>query len=430
MHKKNIVLAYSLLFLSGWLSQQSFAGEVLLQFGNTTYNPNVQTVLLHPVDEPLLDPVMQLNEMHSLELAFDYLGDFAHVYQYTIIHCTYDWKPSDLRPSQYIEGYHEDEIREYRFSVNTLTPYIHYRFSFPTRYMKPTRSGNYLLVVYQDEMKEGNILLTRRFRVLQAGANIQVRIPQRPRNLAYAGHKQQLDITLNIDGVYNVSPNESIKLVIKQNGRVDNAVYGLKPSHVFGDKLTYEYAEETVFDGGNQFRNFDMKSYKYQSEFIQRIFREREYYVVRLWPDKRRHFGNYVSEPDVQGRKLIQARSDQDTDIEGDYAWVEFLLEYPAPLTHGHMHIIGALNDFRLDERSRMSYNYGLKAYEKSMFLKQGYYNYLYGILEHGDTAADVTLVEGDHWETQNEYTVMVYFRRPGTSYDQLIGYQTFMAHQ
>ncbi len=430
MNLKKVITVLVMILLAGTYSHMVLADSVKLQFGNTSYDANVQTVLLHPVDEPLLDPVMQLGELHALQLSFDYLGDFAHVYHYTIIHCTYDWKPSDLRPSQYMEGYHEDEIRDYRFSVNTLTPYIHYQFQFPTRFLKPTLSGNYLLVVYQDEMTEGNVLLTRRFRVLQAGANMDVRMPQRPRNLAYSGRKQQLDITLRIDGVFNVSPNESINLVIKQNGRIDNAVYGLKPSHGRGDMLTYEYTEETVFDGGNQFRNFDMKSYKYQSEFIQRIHREREYYVVRLWPDKRRHFGNYISEPDIQGRKLIQARSDQDTDIEGDYAWVEFLLEYPAPLTHGNMYIIGALNDYRLDERSRMSYNYGLKAYEKSLFLKQGYYNYLYGILEHGDVAADVTLIEGDHWETQNEYTVMVYFRRPGTSYDQLIGYQTFMAHQ
>jgi hypothetical protein len=400
------------------------------EFQNKQYKDAVLTVLLHPEDDPLLDPVLTFKDQNKLELSFDFLGDLAYIYYYTFIHCDHKWNPSDLIPSQYIEGYLEDEIRNYRFSLNTITPYINYNLVFPSEFMKPTLSGNYLLVVYQDNMSEGNILLTRRFRVVQSGAGVSVRLPQRPRNLSYDGRKQQLDIVIRIDNVFLVSPHETVNLVVKQNGRIDNAIYGLKPSHVYGDQLTYEYIEETVFDGGNQFRNFDMKSFKYQSERIQRIYLEDDYYLVRLWPDERRHTRNYITEPDIHGRKLIKAREDQDTDIEGDYAWVEFLLKYPAPLTHGEMHIIGALNDFQLDHRSRMTYNYGLKGYEAAMFLKQGYYNYMYGILEPGHRGADVTPIEGDHWETLNEYTIMVYFRRPGTTYDQLIGYQTVLSHQ
>ncbi len=109
---------------------------------------------------------------------------------------------------------------------------------------------------------------------------------------------------------------------------------------------------------------------------------------------------------------------------------LSFFLSYPAPLTHGDVYIIGALNDFKLDAKSRMNYNYRLKGYQAYLFLKQGYYNYLYGILERGETSADITIIEGDHWETQNEYTVMVYYRRPGTSFDQLIGHHSLISHQ
>ncbi len=428
-HRMHNIILIPIIF-SFTFVQAVVAQDYPFDFSSKQYSEGVHTVLLHPRDEPLLDAVMKLGEQNALELSFDVLGDLAYIYNYTIIHCDYLWRPSDLLPAQYISGYFEDEIRDYRFSLNTLTPYIHYNLVFPTSNMKPLISGNYLLVVYENEMVEGQVLLTHRFRVVDSGAGIQVRIPQRPRNLAYDGRKQQLDITVRINGVFNVSPHETVKLVIKQNGRTDNAIYGLRPSHVFGDELTYEYAEETVFDGGNQFRNFDMKSFKYQSERIQRIFRDDHYYVVRLWPDERRHNKNYITEPDLHGRKFIKARDDQDTHIEGDYAWVQFLLHYPAPLTHGEMHIIGSLNDFQLDHRSRMTYNYGLKGYEGALFLKQGYYNYMYGILEPGQNAADISPIEGDHWETLNEYAVMVYFRRPGTTYDQLIGYQTVLSHE
>lgn len=399
-------------------------------FVNKQYNDQLQTVLFHPFGEQLLDPVFDLHEPEKLLLSFDLLGDLASVFQYTIIHCSHNWEPSDLQPSQYINGYHEDEIRDYRFSVNTLTPYIHYKLEFPANNLTPFISGNYLLVVYDQDMREGKILLTRRFQVVEQKAGIGARVAQRPRNPAYATKKHQLDVEVRYEGVFNLNPNESIKLVIKQNGRDDNAVYNLKPSHIYGDKLTYEYTEETVFDGGNQFRNFDMKSFKYQSERIQAIFMQNENYEVRLWPDERRTFNSYVTEPDLHGKKYIQARTDQITDIEGDYAWVEFFLNYPAPLTHGDVYIIGALNDFKLDAKSRMNYNYRMKGYEASLFLKQGYYNYLYGILERGENEADITLIEGDHWETQNEYTIMVFYRRPGTSYDQLIGYHSLVAHQ
>jgi hypothetical protein len=399
-------------------------------FENKQYVEQVQTVLFHPLGEQLLDPVIDMHDQEKLLLSFDLLGDLASVFQYTIIHCSHNWEPSDIQPSQYINGYHEDEIRDYRFSVNTLTPYIHYRLEFPTNNLVPTISGNYLLVVYDQYLSEGNILFTRRFQVVDQKAGIGARVAHRPRNPAYTTKKHQLDIEVRLEGVFNLNPNESIKLVIKQNGRDDNAIYNLKPSHIYNDKLTFEYSEETVFDGGNQFRNFDMKSFKYQSERIQAIFMQNEHYEVRLWPDERRTFSSYVTEPDLHGRKYIQARSDQMTDIEGDYAWVEFFLEYPAPLTHGDVYIIGALNDFNLDAKSRMNYNYRLKGYMASLFLKQGYYNYMYGILERGETTADITLIEGDHWETQNEYTIMVFYRRPGTSYDQLIGYHSVVAHQ
>ncbi len=416
---------FSLLFVN-----LAFSSNQPFEFTNKQYREDVLTVLLHPQNDQLADPVLNLNELGKLSLSFDVLGDFAAVYYYTLIHCSYDWKASDIPQSQYLTGYHEDEIRDYRFSINTLTPYINYTLSFPTELMVPGFSGNYLLVVYDRDMTEGNILLTRRFRIVDPIATVHGRLAPKPRNLAYAGHKQQIDVEVHIESVFNMNPHESIKLVIKQNGRDDNAVRGLKASHIFNDRLVYEYTEETVFDGGNQFRNFDMKSFKYQSERIQAIFMQDNYFMVRLWPDKRRTFSNFVSEPDIHGRKFIQARPDQLTNVEGDYAWVEFFLEYPAPLTHGDMHILGGLNDFRFDMNSRMTYNFNLKAYEGAMFLKQGYYNYMYAILEKGQTIADVTLVEGDHWETLNEYAVMVYYRRPGTRHDQLIGYHYFVAHQ
>lgn len=238
------------------LHMATVAHNYPFDFENKQYNEQVQTVLFHPFGEQLLDPVFDLREPEKLLLSFDLLGDLASVFQYTIIHCSHNWEPSELQPSQYINGYHEDEIRDYRFSVNTLTPYIHYRLEFPSNNLIPILSGNYLLVVYDQDMSEDKILLTRRFQVVEQKAGIVARVAQRPRNPAYATKKHQLDVEVRYEGVFNLNPNESIKLVIKQNGRDDNAIYNLKPSHIYGDKLTYEYTEETVFDGGQPIPQF------------------------------------------------------------------------------------------------------------------------------------------------------------------------------
>ena len=69
-----------------------------------------------------------------------------------------------------------------------------------------------------------------------------------------------------------------------------------------------------------------------------------------------------------------------------------------------------------------MIYNFDLNAYEAKILLKQGYYNYEYVFLENMSKTGDATFLEGSYWETKNEYTIFVYHRQPGDSYDQLVG--------
>ncbi len=429
MSKKSYFLALiTVLFIFGGI--ESATAQSRLAFSNKNYLDQVQSVLLYPVDEQLMEPVIMLDDQtDKLQLSFDVLGDLAYTYNYTFIHCSYDWQPSDLKKIEYIDGYEENQIRDYRFSVNTLTPYVHYDQTLPNIDMRLKLSGNYLLVVYDGDFEDGNYLFSRRLMLVDPKASIAAQIPQYPKNLSYTKTHQQVDVTVNAENVFMVSPLQSVNLVIRQNGRWDNAIIGLKPNYTYSDKLVYEYEEETVFNGGNQFRNFDMKSFKYQSEHIERIFQEPEYFTVRLWPDKRRTFDDYITEPDIFGRKLIKAREDQDTDIEGDYAWVEFFLAADAPYTHEDVFIIGALNDWNLDSKNKMTYNYKRKGYQASIFLKQGYYNYLYGLVERGQSSADVSLIEGNHWETLNEYSIYVYYKKPGTNYDQLIASEVILSH-
>ncbi len=89
----------------------------------------------------------------------------------------------------------------------------------------------------------------------------------------------------------------------------------------------------------------------------------------------------------------------------------------------GYMFFIdGDLTDRRFDETSRMVYNRSTSRYEKAMLLKQGSYNYQYLTVPPGKKRGYTAEIEGDRYQTVNEYLVKVYTRRPGDRYDRLIG--------
>jgi hypothetical protein len=196
----------------------------------------------------------------------------------------------------------------------------------------------------------------------------------------------------------------------------------IQPRMITGNVYDYSLLEQLTFPGGNEFRYFDMKTLKYNTDRMQSLEYTEEGYQVYLMADKPLNTGNYYSEEDIDGRKLISANDTRDSYTEGDYAWVHFLLPYKAPFVDGNLYVFGALSDWQFNTTNLMTYNFEQKAYEAKMFLKQGYYNYLYTFLENRSNVGDVTFIEGSFWQTENEYTIYVYHRQQGDSYDQLIG--------
>jgi hypothetical protein len=389
------------------------------------YDKHIQTVLLYRLNDQLTDPVIELNTDDKLVLEFDDLSDESYNFRYTIIHCDRDWNQSDLNPIDYIEGFTEGDITKYDFSLNAIPSYIHYRLVFPNSDMKINFSGNYIIKVYMDNDDDENVILTRRFFVVEPQVTITTDIPYYPKKLEFTKHKQQIDLTIQTPNIFNMQADQRIRVFIQQNGRWDNLVKNLKPTTVFSNKLEYNYSDGIVFDGGNQFRYFDMKSFYYQAPNIAKIISDAEGYEVILHTDNSRASKEYETYTDIFGRKLIKARNDQETNIEGEYAWVDFSLRIPK-FENADVYIIGALNDWQLNNNNRMQYDSRYRMYTLSMFLKQGYYNYMYGVVAHGETKADVTLIEGDHWETQNDYKVYVYYRNIVPEYDRLVGFYQF----
>jgi hypothetical protein len=211
-------------------------------------------------------------------------------------------------------------------------------------------------------------------------------------------------------------------VVITQNGRWDNSIRNLKPKMVVGQTLDFNYDYENVFDGGNEFRSFDVKSLNYYTENIARISYNYDGYQISLKPDEKRTFKNYKKEDDINGQMKIKTEDQDLTEISSEYVYVHFYLPYPAPMIDADIFIIGVLTDWNFSEDAKMQYDFEVRGYVAAMLVKQGYYNYHYILKYFDQPVGDVSFIEGNHWETRNEYTISVYYREPGDNYDRLIG--------
>jgi hypothetical protein len=209
-----------------------------------------------------------------------------------------------------------------------------------------------------------------------------------------------------------------------QNYRSDNAITNLKPLYIRNNQLTYNYSQENVFKGGNEFRNFDAKNLRINGigvaniEFIQPI------YHVTLKTDLTREKENYSFENDLNGRYLIKNDRANDPDLESDYIIVHFSLEVTRPLTGGNIYIFGELSDWQCTPENKMTYNSALKLFEGTLMLKQGFYDYQYVYVDKDSQKIDNAFLEGSHVETENDYQVFVYYRGFSSRYDRLIGYR------
>ena len=193
----------ALSFLIGlFLVAGAFAQQFDLPCANLDYKESVMTVLLYADGNQNKEPLIPLeNPSGRLTLSFDLLGSEGDVLNYTFIHCTNDWYPTEIQRSTYVNGFDYGRIDDYDFSRNTLVDYVHYRLSFPEEDMLPVLSGNYLLIVYGDELSEEHIYFTRRFMVYDEKATITASVPRYCDDLSLSDTHQQLNIRVNMPSI-------------------------------------------------------------------------------------------------------------------------------------------------------------------------------------------------------------------------------------
>lgn len=387
---------------------------------NEILNNNIKTVLCHKKEKPLSDARISLNSNEKISFSFDDLdGDFKK-YFYTIIHCSSEWKKSELFESEYINGFYEKEITNYKFSFNTLQKYTHYTFDFPDNNLKPILSGNYIFKIYE-EGKSDNPIILHRFMVLENKVNIESNV-KRATLFSDRKTKHEIDFLIKTFDLEIRNPYSEIKVNLIQNNNDNNSVKNLRPIFIKNNQLIYDYEDINTISANNEFRYFDFKSLRYHSERIKDIKNDSTHNHVFLFTDKKRTFNQYSISPDINGKFIIKNQEGWDASTESDYAFVYFTLN-SEKINYGDIFIIGALSSWQLNNDYKMKYNYSKKAYEASIFLKQGYYNYMYALNDTITKQIDISYIEGSHYQTRNTYQIYVYYNKTGEKYDRLIGF-------
>ena len=427
----NAMKRFALFILTFFVVTALFARDFNLPCSNVNYKPEVQTVQLYADGDQLKDPIIPLEDMmERLTLSFDILDGEGEVLNYTFIHCTYDWQPTEIQRIQYASGFESDRLDDYAFSRNTLIEYVNYQLRFPREDMMPLISGNYLLIVFRDDLNDESILLTRRFMVVDEKAHVGAIVPRYPDDLALTDTHQQLNVMVNMNNYISTNTPQFSNLTIRQNGRWDNAAVGLKPTYVYPDYLSYEHHPQTVFDGTNQYRRFNTSNFYFQSENLAHIRQTDDYFEIDIATCESQARKAYATYEDIHGEKYIYVEDENlDNTTEADYCRVNFFYKSEAPLTHEDLYIMGAINDWRFDDRNKMVYDYRLRGYICSMLLKQGYYNFMFATVDRKTGEVMTDLTDGNYWETNNVYKLYFYYYNSIKGYDELIGYSVVNSH-
>lgn len=391
---------------------------------NGVYINNLKSLQVQVNSEWGEQPVMLLGGNNYVEISFDDLQHNFVRYTYSIIHCNADWKQSDLIRSEYMTGFDDNRIDDYDQSMNTEMEYNHYSFTLPNDDVRLLVSGNYIVNIYEDGDREP--VARACFSVLEPHVGLSMSVTNNTDIDTYQSH-QQLSFSINYRGFQTRNAIDELIPVVRQNNRWDNAVFDLKPTYMRVNEMIYEHNRSLIFEGGNEYRRFEILDKHVPTMRVNSMRYDGDYYHATLLTDEQRTA--YLFDRDQDGRYLVRNGNNIDNETESDYYFTHFRLEMPQ-IPGGDLYINGDLTDNRFAPEYKMEYNLLEHAYEIVLPLKQGSYNYQYIFLKDGNSVGTLEPTEGSFHQTENEYSVYVYYRPFGSRYDKLVGFNTITFEQ
>ena len=386
-------------------------------YDDYVYVDYIKTVTLSHRGLEATLPVIDINSRYQgqLKLGFDDMEGGHQTYLYQLIHCDKDWHPSDLFELEYLEGFNNEEIDNYSLSRNHYSDYTHYDLLLPNDDVEWIISGNYLLVVYDEESDLP--IITRRFMVVENLVNIGHKI-MKPKSASKVNTHQEFEISVNYKDIHISQPLSELFITVVQNGNWNSSFQNLHGNFVIGDKMFLRDFDYIVFPALKEFRNFDIRSLNYTTEYVHSIDQDDVETVVLLEMGKKRYSRNFISEKDLNGFFIIT------DDVSSEYAKVVYTLQSHKKYDQD-VYIVGSFSDWQAKEEYRLDYDDIRKLYVGYAYFKQGRYDYMYALLQE-DGFLDIDILEGSWYETENDYLVLVYYKEFGSTYDRIIGVSNF----
>lgn len=396
----------------------------LAQNPDFIYADNVKNVKLYLTGNPFAYPILRLNGGERMELHFDDMNGGVGDYSYTYQLCNADWTPAMLSPFDYIRGFSQNRLINYRNSSIALTRYTHYQQILPENNCMPSRSGNYLLKVYANG-DTSQLLFTKRFLVVDEKAAATVQI-QQPFNGQYFYTHQKVAFNVNMKALDLVNPMQQVKICILQNNRWDNAITNIKPTFIRQNQLDYNTEEQSIFPAGKEWRWLDLRSFRLQSDRVTHADYRKDGTDIFLKTDIDRSKQPVLYYRDNNGMYINDVSESVNPLWQADYAKVHFSFRTPdgQPFENKELYLLGELTGYTAQPEAKMTFNAERGIYETTLFLKQGYYDYAYITVDKNSSSyiPDFSLTEGNFWDTENNYTILIYYRSLGGRADELVG--------
>lgn len=374
---------------------------------------HIKTIQLQELTSERQVPLIELGK--TLMLSFDDINGDEADYYYKIIHCNFDWSESQLIKSEYLNGMDDQHLQDYENSYNTLQTYSHYRLTIPNNNLRITKTGNYFLEIYNDD---DEMLFSKKFIVFQNRATVRTEI-KRSRDLKYVNEKQVVHFSIKPKKDFFVNPKQTIKTLVFKNNNINDCITDLRPQYTIGNELMYRYDQEAAFWAGNEYFNYDNKSIRGGNISI-RGYDLKSTYHNYLYTNTSRNYEPYTYNPDINGGYVVRNLNVNNSDVEADYVSMHFSLENYENIGHRKIYVIGNFNNYALNEASEMKYNMEKGIYENTSLIKQGFVNYKF--ITHTNNEVDHSFIDGNFYQTENEYTVLVYYKNLGDRYDRVIG--------
>ena len=402
---RNYFLLITLLFSAALFSQEK---EVLPPFNikSISFVQNGQNAV----------PLFLLGD--TFQLQFDDLHGSEDNFYYKITHCDYDWKPSQLSINEYLVGFDDLRIQDYSNSFNALQIYSHYKLTLPNKQTQLKVSGNYIISILNENRE---VVFSRKLIIYEELVSVPMQV-KRARTNINLEYKHNLDFAVKSNAITFQNPLNNIKVLLMQNGRFDNAISNIKPMYTMGNDLIYKYDTETQFWAGNEYLFFENKNIRAATNTIAHIDTNGGLYNCYLYTNNARANQQYTYWPDINGNFLVTNINSENSEIEADYAWVYFSLSAPAYYLDKSIYVTGMFNNYALTEENKMDYNEKKGIFEKAMMIKQGFTNYSYSIGDSKGKIDNENTIDGNFWQTENNYHAIIYYRENNQRYDRVIG--------